>query len=65
MKTLKEIRESKGVKQLAVAEHLGISRQAYAYYEQNPQRLRLEQANAVCEFLHCDIGEFFLPSKVN
>ena len=33
LRTLKEIREERGVKQLAVAEYLGIARQTYAAYE--------------------------------
>lgn len=32
MQTLKEIRESKGIKQDAVADHLGVTRQTYASY---------------------------------
>ncbi len=64
MATLKEVREMKGVKQLAVANHLGISRQTYAGYEQKQDQMSIEQARAVCEFLGCDMAEIFLPSEV-
>lgn len=37
METLKEIREKRGVKQIAVADYLGITRQTYAQYEENPR----------------------------
>jgi putative transcriptional regulator len=65
MKTLKEVREERGIKQLAVAEHLGIARQTYAGYEDNPQSMSIAQAQAVCKFLHCPIEEIFLSQEVN
>lgn len=65
MQTLKEIRESRGVKQIAIAEHLGITRQTYASYEENPRSMSVGQALAVCEFLHCKLGDIFLLSEVN
>ncbi len=65
MKTLKEIRESHGVSQKAVASHLGVARQTYAKYETRQERMTIEQAKAVCEFLHCDIADVFLPEDVN
>lgn len=64
MKTLKEYRESKGVKQLAVAEHLGISRATYAKYEENQGAMSIDQAKAVCKFLGCSVGDIFLPNDV-
>lgn len=60
MKTLKEAREERGIKQLAVAEHLGIARQTYAGYEDNPQAMSVAQARAVCDFLNCTMAEIFL-----
>lgn len=63
--TLKEIREARGVKQVAIAEHLGITRQTYASYEENPRSMTINQALAVCEFLHCNVGDIFLPKEVN
>lgn len=65
MKTLKEVREAKGVKQLAVANYLGISRQTYAAYEQNQDQMSIEQARAVCKFLGCRVVDIFLPHDVN
>lgn len=47
MQTLKEIRESRGVKQIAIAEYLGITRQTYASYEENPRSMTIDQALVV------------------
>lgn len=62
---LKEIREARGVTQVAVAKHLGVTRQTYAGYEENPGQMSIEQAFAVCDFLNCSINDIFLPKKVN
>lgn len=65
MQTLKEIRESRGVKQVAIAEYLGITRQTYASYEENPRSMTIDQALAVCAFLHCTLSDIFLLNEVN
>lgn len=65
MSKLKEYRESKGVKQVAVAEHLGVSRQTYASYEEKPEVMSVQQAQAVCNFLGCEWSQIFLPQEVN
>ena len=65
MQSLKEVRESRGVKQLAVAAHLGVSRQTYANYECNPESMSVEQAKAVCDFLHVSVAEIFFISDVS
>lgn len=65
MKTLKECRISKGIKQVAVAEHLGVSRATYAKYENNPKDMSVGQAQAACEFIGCSMDDIFLPRKVN
>lgn len=65
METLKEIREKRGVKQIAVADYLGITRQTYAQYEENPRVMTVAQAQAVCRFLHCHLGDIFLIDEVN
>lgn len=65
MQTLKEIRESRGVKQIAIAEYLGITRQTYASYEENPRSMTIDQALAVCTFLHCTLSDIFLLNEVN
>ena len=61
--TLKEIREARGVKQVAIAEHLGITRQTYASYEENPRSMTINQALAVCEFLHCEVSDIFFAQR--
>lgn len=65
MKSLKEVRESKGVKQLAVANHLGVSRQTYSSYENHPESMSVEQAKAVCEFLHVSVADIFFSSNIS
>lgn len=63
MKSLKELREEKGIKQIAVARYLGISRQTYAKYEEHPERLTIAQAKLLCSFLGCDF-DFIVPLDV-
>lgn len=65
MSKLRDYRKSKGVKQIAVAAHLGVSRQTYASYEERPESMSVEQAQAVCSFLRCEWNDIFLPAKVN
>lgn len=65
MGTLKDYREDKGVKQIAVAQHLGVTRQTYAGYEDDQESMSIGQAKAVCKFLGCDVGDIFLPSDVD
>lgn len=65
MKKLREIREAGGVTQIAVAKHLGITRQTYASYEENPRAMTIDQAQAVCRFLHCKLSDIFLLDEVN
>lgn len=64
MQTLKEARERKGIKQMAVADYLGVARQTYANYEQNQEQMSIEQAKAVCKFLGVDVADIFLPIDV-
>ena len=59
MSALKKVREDRGVSQTAVADHLGITRQTYARYEAEPGQVSIEQARAICEFLHCPLDIFF------
>lgn len=65
MQTLKEVRESRGVTQKAVSEHLGVARQTYCRYENKQEKMSIEQAKAACEFLHCSVSDIFLPEEVN
>jgi DNA-binding XRE family transcriptional regulator len=59
MRTIREIRESKGITKIAVARHLGISRPAYDNYEAHPERMRIETAKSVAEFLGVDLSDIF------
>lgn len=65
MGKLKEYREKKGVKIVAIARHLGVSRQTYSKYEDNQESMSIEQAKAVCDFLGCSVSEIFLPGNVD
>ena len=65
MQTLKEARESRGIKQNAVADALNITRQTYARYEDNPRIMPIYQAEAACEFIGCDIGQIFFGKTVS
>lgn len=65
MPTLKEAREAKGIKIKAIADHLGITRQTYSNYEANQNKMSIEQAKAVCDFIGCSVDEIFLVDKVN
>ena len=60
MSKLKDMRIKRGVKQCAVAENLGVTRQTYREYEKNPQRLNMAQAQTICRFLHCRLSDIFL-----
>lgn len=59
MGTLKEFREQKGVKQTSVAQHLGVTRQTYANYEDNQESMSIGQARAVCDFLGVPVEQIF------
>ena len=59
MSRLEDVRKSRGVTKTAIAEHLGITRQTYASYEAEPERLSIEQAQAIAGFLHCGLDVFF------
>lgn len=59
MKTLREAREERGIKQKAVADALKVTRQTYAKYEENPREMPVFQAEAACAFIGCDVSEIF------
>lgn len=61
MKSIKTVREDRGVSKTAVAKHLGVNRHTYSKYEDNQEKMTVEQAIAVCDFLHVDIAEIFCP----
>jgi putative transcriptional regulator len=65
MLTLKEARESRGIKQIAVADALKVTRQTYAKYEEEPRNMTVLQAQAACDFIGVDIGDIFFGSSVS
>ena len=65
MSKLREWRISKGVKLQSVAAALGVTRQTYASYEDNPERMSVQQAQAVCSYLGCTMDDIFVLNKVN
>lgn len=60
MKTLKEMRESKGVMKGAAAQAIGVSYTTYRKYERNPRLMTIIQLDKVCEFLGCTRNDIFL-----
>lgn len=64
METLREARERRGIKQNAVADAIGVSRQTYATYERYPRTMRIEAAKAACDFIGCDISDIFFGDGV-
>ena len=65
MKTLKQVRESRGVTKAAVCKHLGISRPTYNEYEEHPEKMKIETAKSVADFLRVDVHDIFFASNSN
>lgn len=65
METLKEAREKKGIKQLAVAEALGVSRQTYAKWEDAPHIMPIFQAQAACAYIGVDFDSIIFSENVS
>lgn len=63
MQALKEARTAKGISKVAIARSLGIARQTYASYEEHPEKMSVEQAKAVCDFIGCDMDDIFFAAK--
>lgn len=59
MKTLREAREERRIKQKDVADALKVTRQTYAKYEKNPREMPVFQAEAACAFIGCEVSEIF------
>lgn len=59
MKSLREFREERGIKQIAAANHLGVTRQTYATYEDNPERMNIAQAKSICAFIGCQVDDIY------
>ena len=64
MQTLKEAREAKGIKQLAVANALNVTRQTYAKYEDKPYLMPVGKAEAACSFIGVELSDIFFGSSV-
>ena len=65
MLTLKDAREKRGIKQGAVAEAIGVTRQTYAKYELDADTMTIAQAKAACEFIGCDFNDIFFVQDVS
>lgn len=65
MRTLKEARTDKGIKQCAVADAIGVSRQTYAKYEDNPETMPIGKAVSACRFIGVELSEIFFAEKGN
>ena len=58
-KTIRQVREEAGLTQQDMANKLGVSRQAYALYEQHPERVTIEQARRICSILGAEYERIF------
>lgn len=63
MNRIKEVLESKGIKQTWLAEQLGKSYNMVNSYVQNRQQPRLEVLNEIATILDVDIVELIVSSK--
>ncbi len=60
---LKGFRKEKGLTQAAMAERLGISQQAYARFEANPETANLERLFLVLRTLNVEISLAYSDAK--
>ena len=65
MQTIRNAREAKGLTQEEVANHLHITRQTMAKYEEAPSTMSVSMALSVCSLLDCDFDEIFFSQDVN
>ena len=63
MKTLREVRENKGVKKVAVQRMLGVSQPTYDRYELYPGEMRAKDLEKVLSFLGVSRGDIFLTTE--
>ena len=63
MKTLREVRENKGVKKVAVKRMLGVSQPTYDRYELYPGEMRAKDLERVLSFLGVSRGDIFLATE--
>lgn len=59
-RTLKQIREARGVMKGAVAKAIGVSYPTYRRYEENPRVMSIQQLDKACLFLGCKRSDIFL-----
>lgn len=64
-KTLREVRESKGVMKGAVAAAIGVTYPTYQKYEEDVSLMRVGDLVKACTFLGCRIEDIFLPEDLN
>lgn len=65
MQTLEEVRTSRGVTKTAAMRAMDVSRPTYDRYEEDPGLIPVGKYLALCEFLHVDPGDIFLPGASN
>lgn len=63
MKTLRDVRESKGVKKVAVQRMLGVSQPTYDRYEQFPGEMRAKDLEKVLAYLGITRADIFLQTE--
>lgn len=63
MKTLREAREARGVKKVAVQRMLGVSQPTYDRYELYPGEMRAKDLERVLSFLGVSRDEIFLATE--
>ena len=65
MQSIREIRKSRGVSVKAAMNAIDVSRPTYNKYEKDPTAMPVGKFVALCEFLHVDTGDIFLPGTSN
>lgn len=65
MKSLRSVRESKGVTKVAMANALGITEKTYSAYENNPGCIKIDTAKKIGEFLSVNVSDIFFDSNSN
>ncbi len=59
--TLREVRESRGIKKGAVAKAVGVTYQTWQRYEEHPEQMTWEQLVKACSACFCTPCDIFLP----
>lgn len=65
VKSLRSVRESKGVTKVAMANALGITEKTYSAYEKNPGCIKIDTAKKIGEFLSVNVSDIFFDSNSN